>query len=42
MILHMPFMGAGLMFKEGEDQKEAKYIAAHNEFSKRLGYQDCS
>ena len=31
MILHMPFMGAGLMFKEGEDQKEAKYIAAHNE-----------
>lgn len=31
MILHFPFMGAGLVFQEGEDQTEAKYQAAHNE-----------
>ncbi len=31
MILHLPFMGAGLQFEEGEDQKQAKYISAHHE-----------
>ena len=31
MILHAPFMGAGLCFEEGEDQEKAKYQAAHHE-----------
>lgn len=31
MILHLPFMGAGLVFEEGENKDEAKYISAHNE-----------
>ena len=31
MILHAPFMGAGLVFEEGEDEEEVKYIAAHHE-----------
>ncbi|MDR0921981.1 MAG: 6-phospho-beta-glucosidase [Lactobacillales bacterium] len=31
MILHAPFMGAGLVFEEGEDQDSAKYTAAHHE-----------
>ena len=31
MILHLPFMGAGLLFEEGEDQTKAKYISAHHE-----------
>lgn len=31
MILHLPFMGAGLEFEEGEDQEKVKYQAAHNE-----------
>lgn len=31
MILHMPFMGAGLFFKEGEDETHSKYLAAHHE-----------
>lgn len=31
MILHLPFMGAGLVFEEGEDRDAAKYLAAHNE-----------
>ena len=31
MILHLPFMGAGLVFEEGEDQEAVKYLAAHNE-----------
>ena len=31
MILHLPFMGAGLYFEEGEDQTQAKYISAHHE-----------
>ena len=31
MILHMPFMGAGLVFEEGEDHEQAMYLAAHNE-----------
>ena len=31
MILHFPFMGAGLVFKDGEDQNQVKYISAHNE-----------
>lgn len=31
MILHLPFMGAGLIFTEGEDQVKAKYVSAHHE-----------
>lgn len=31
MILHLPFMGAGLVFEEGEDQTKARYISAHHE-----------
>ncbi len=31
MILHAPFMGAGLVFEEGEDKEQVKYQAAHNE-----------
>lgn len=31
MILHAPFMGAGLYFEEGENQEEVKYQAAHHE-----------
>ena len=31
MLLHMPFMGAGLYFTEGEDKEAIKYNAAHYE-----------
>ena len=31
MILHLPFLGAGLVFKENENEKEIKYQSAHNE-----------
>ncbi|MGL5380376.1 6-phospho-beta-glucosidase, partial [Clostridium sp.] len=31
MILHAPFMGAGICFEEGEDEEKVKYQAAHNE-----------
>lgn len=31
MILHAPFMGAGLVIKEGEDAEQLKYQAAHYE-----------
>lgn len=31
MILHLPFMGAGICFEEGENEEEIKYIAAHHE-----------
>ncbi len=31
MLLHMPFMGAGICFEEGEDQEQIKYQAAHYE-----------
>ncbi len=31
MILHLPFMGAGLIFKDGENINESKYQAAHHE-----------
>ena len=31
MILALPFMGAGLMFEEGENEQQAKYTAAHHE-----------
>ena len=31
MIMHLPFMGAGLVFEEGENKEEIKYIAAHHE-----------
>lgn len=31
MILHAPFMGAGLYFEEGENETQVKYQAAHHE-----------
>lgn len=31
MILHLPFMGAGIVFEEGEDKEKAKYLSAHHE-----------
>ena len=31
MILHLPFMGAGIVFEEGEDHEAVEYLAAHNE-----------
>ncbi len=31
MILHAPFLGAGLCFEEGEDEMRIKYQAAHHE-----------
>lgn len=31
MLLHMPFMGAGLLFREGENEMQSKYQAAHHE-----------
>ena len=31
MLLHMPFVGAGLVFKEGENETQIKYQAAHHQ-----------
>lgn len=31
MLLHLPFVGAGLVFKQGEDQNQIKYQAAHHQ-----------
>lgn len=31
MILHAPFLGAGLTFAEGENEEQIKYQAAHHE-----------
>ena len=31
MLMHLPFMGAGICFEEGENQLQVKYQAAHNE-----------
>lgn len=31
MILHLPFMGAGLLFEPGENEENVKYQAAHHE-----------
>lgn len=31
MLLHMPFMAAGIYFEEGENQEQIKYQAAHHE-----------
>lgn len=31
MLLHMPFMGAGILFEEGENPDQVKYQAAHHE-----------
>jgi 6-phospho-beta-glucosidase len=31
MILHLPFMGAGLVFEEGDNETQIKYQAAHHE-----------
>lgn len=31
MLMHLPFMGAGISFKEGENEEQVKYQAAHHE-----------
>ena len=31
MILHAPFLGAGIVFEEGENEEKIKYQAAHHE-----------
>ena len=31
MVLHLPFIGAGLCFEEGENEEQVKYQAAHNQ-----------
>ena len=31
MLLHFPFMGAGILFDEGENEAQVKYTAAHHE-----------
>ena len=31
MLLHMPFMGAGIVFEEGEDKTQVEYQCAHHE-----------
>jgi 6-phospho-beta-glucosidase len=31
MLLHLPFIGAGLVFEEGENEEEIKYQAAHHQ-----------
>lgn len=31
MLMHLPFMGAGIRFEKGEDETSIKYQAAHNE-----------
>ncbi len=31
MLLHLPYMGAGIVFKEGEDKNQVLYTAAHHE-----------
>ena len=31
MLLHLPFMGAGLCFEDGENKEQVKYQAAHHE-----------
>ena len=31
MLMHLPFMGAGIRFEEGENSLQVKYQAAHNE-----------
>ena len=31
MLMHLPFIGAGIMFREGENEIQVKYQASHNE-----------
>ncbi|MEK5040325.1 6-phospho-beta-glucosidase [Sporosarcina sp. FSL K6-3457] len=31
MLLHLPFVGAGLVFKEGDNRKQIQYQAAHHQ-----------
>lgn len=31
MLMHLPFMGAGIVFREGEDETNVKYQVAHHE-----------
>lgn len=31
MLMHLPFMGAGILFQEDENELQVKYQAAHNE-----------
>ena len=37
MLLHMPFMGAGIVFEPGEDREKTKYRAAHHELLASAG-----
>jgi len=37
MLLHMPFMGAGIVFEEGENREQVKYQAAHHELLASAG-----
>ena len=37
MILHLPFMGAGLVFEEGENKEAVEYLAATTSSSPALG-----
>ena len=31
MLMHLPFMGAGILFSPGENETQVKYQAAHHE-----------
>ncbi|MBR3217313.1 MAG: 6-phospho-beta-glucosidase, partial [Exiguobacterium sp.] len=31
MLLHLPFIGAGIVFEDGEDKQQVKYQAAHHQ-----------
>ena len=43
MILHAPFLGAGICFEEGENQEQIKYQAAHHELvASAMATKNCS
>ena len=33
MLMHLPFMGAGIRFEEGENEEQVKYQSAHHELT---------
>ena len=37
MLLHMSYMGAGIVFEEGENREQVKYQAAHHELLASAG-----
>ncbi|MBW4082632.1 6-phospho-beta-glucosidase [Paenibacillus sp. S150] len=42
MLLHLPFVGAGLVFREGEDKQQIMYQAAHHQLvASALAVQAC-